>query len=58
MDTFTLKKLAGHEDLKTTLRYVHLNDEDVRAAMKKIAQSEHSADKAGSEAPSKSIANA
>jgi len=43
MDTFTLKKLAGHEDLKTTLRYVHLNDEDVRAAMKKIAQSEHSA---------------
>jgi integrase len=53
MDTFTLKKLAGHEDLKTTLRYVHLNDEDVRAAMKKIAQSEHRTHKAGSEAPSK-----
>jgi integrase len=35
MDTFTLMKLAGHADLKTTLRYVHLNDDDVRAAMEK-----------------------
>ncbi len=40
MDPFTLKKLAGHTDLNTTMRYVHLNDEDVRAAMEK-AQSGH-----------------
>lgn len=35
MDTFTLMKLAGHADLSTTLRYIHLNDEDVLAAMDK-----------------------
>jgi integrase len=35
MDPFTLKKLAGHTDLNTTMRYVHLNDADVRAAMEK-----------------------
>lgn len=35
MDPFTLKKLAGHADLNTTMRYVHPNDEDVRAAMEK-----------------------
>lgn len=40
MDPFTLKKLAGHTDLNTTMRYVHLNDDDVRAAMEK-AQSGH-----------------
>lgn len=36
LDPFTLKKLAGHTDLNTTMRYVHLNDEDVRAAMAKV----------------------
>ena len=44
MDPFTLKKLAGHTDLGTTIRYVHLNDDDVRAAMRKAqgwAQSVH-----------------
>jgi integrase len=40
MDPFTLKKLAGHTDLNTTMRYVHLNDDDVRAAMDK-AQGGH-----------------
>jgi integrase len=35
MDPFTLKKLAGHKDLSTTMRYVHMNDADVRAAMEK-----------------------
>jgi len=40
MDPFTLKKVAGHTDLSTTMRYVHLNDEDVRAAMQK-AQGGH-----------------
>ncbi len=45
MDAFTLKTLAGHADLNTTMRYVHLNDSDVRAAMEKAqirAQIEHS----------------
>ncbi len=40
MDPFTLKKLAGHADLNTTMRYVHMNDEDVREAMEK-AQGGH-----------------
>jgi integrase len=35
MDTFTLMKLAGHGDFSTTMRYVHLKDDDVRAAMEK-----------------------
>jgi integrase len=35
MDPFTLMKLAGHADLNTTMRYVHLNDDDVRAAMER-----------------------
>jgi integrase len=35
MDPFTLKTLAGHTDLNTTMRYVHLNDSDVRAEMEK-----------------------
>jgi integrase len=46
MDAFTLKTLAGHTDLNTTMRYVHLNDDDVRAAMEKAkrrAQTEHTA---------------
>jgi integrase len=51
MDAFTLKKLAGHTDLTTTMRYVHLNDSDVRAAMEKSPgwpQSEHSGENAPS----------
>jgi integrase len=40
MDPFTLKKPAGHADLNTTMRYVHLKDEDVRVAMEK-AQGGH-----------------
>jgi integrase len=40
MDPFTLKKLAGHSDLNTTMRYVHLDDEDVRTAMQR-AQGRH-----------------
>ena len=38
MDPFTLMKLAGHADLSTTLRYVHMNDDDVRAAMEKAGE--------------------
>ena len=28
-----VQRLAGHTDIGTTMRYVHLNDDDVRAAM-------------------------
>jgi len=28
LDPFTLKKLAGHESLETTMKYVHLNETD------------------------------
>jgi hypothetical protein len=38
MDPFTLMELAGHADLNTTKRYVHLNDEDVRDAMERAEQ--------------------
>ena len=31
----TLMKLARRADTSTTMRYVHLNDDDVRAAMAK-----------------------
>jgi integrase len=49
MNPFTLKKLAGHTDLNTTMWYVHLNDEDVRAAMERAEgghKSGHSAESA------------
>jgi integrase len=36
MDVWTLKRLAGHEDLKTTLRYIHMNSTDDRTAMEKV----------------------
>jgi hypothetical protein len=56
MDPFTLKKLAGHTDLNTTMRYVHPNDEDVRAAMEK-AQGGHSTDLTDSGKGGKSAAS-
>ena len=48
MDPFTLKKLAGHADLNTTMRYVHLNDDDVRAAMDKAPGGHKNGHKANS----------
>jgi integrase len=56
MDPFTLKKLAGHTDLNTTMRYVHLNDDDVRAAMEKARgghNSGHSAERGASQPEAK-----
>jgi integrase len=56
MDPFMLKKLAGHADLNTTMRYIHLNDADVLAAMERVqgghknghnANSEVSAERSG-----------
>jgi integrase len=40
LDPFTLKRLAGHESLETTMKYIHLNEADsearLREARKKI----------------------
>lgn len=38
-----VQKLAGHTSIATTMRYVHLNDQDVLAAMRKVedAKSRH-----------------
>jgi integrase len=36
MDPFTLHALAGHRDMKTTERYVHPSDADVRKAMERV----------------------
>jgi integrase len=33
-----VQKLAGHTNISTTMRYVHLNDEDVLVAMKKVEE--------------------
>jgi integrase len=33
LDAFTLKKLAGHESLSTTMKYVHLNERDSDARL-------------------------
>lgn len=38
MDPFTLQKLAGHRSLATTMRYVHLNDEDVSRKLKAVRE--------------------
>ena len=34
MDPYTLHKLAGHADMKTTLRYIHVSDEYIDAMVK------------------------
>ena len=31
LDPFTLKRLAGHESLETTMKYIHLNDAEFAA---------------------------
>jgi hypothetical protein len=33
LDPFTLKKLAGHESLETTMKYIHLNEADSEARL-------------------------
>jgi integrase len=33
MDPFTLKKLAGHARIETTMRYVHMNDDRARSIL-------------------------
>ena len=36
MDVFTLKKLAGHANISTTMRYVHMTDARSREALSKV----------------------
>jgi len=35
MDTFVLKKLAGHASLSTTQRYIHMNDSHTKSEMER-----------------------
>ncbi len=37
MDPFTLAYLAGHSDISITKRYVHPEDETIKAAMERAA---------------------
>jgi integrase len=36
MDVYRLQRLAGHEDISTTMRYVHMNDAGDREAMTRV----------------------
>jgi integrase len=36
MDVFTLKRLAGHSNISTTMRYVHMSGVQDRAALEKV----------------------
>jgi hypothetical protein len=36
MDVFTLKKLAGHARIETTMRYIHMNDTRARTTLEKV----------------------
>jgi integrase len=36
MDVFTLKKLAGHSRIETTMRYIHMNDARTRKRLEKL----------------------
>jgi integrase len=36
MDVFTLKRLAGHANIATTMRYVHMNDKTARTALERV----------------------
>ena len=37
-DIFALQKVLGHTDLKTLQRYVHVDEEHVREAMRKFEE--------------------
>ena len=38
MDPFALHKVAGHRDMKTTMRYVHPSDEHIREVIERIQE--------------------
>lgn len=37
-----VQKLLGHEEISTTIKYAHANDEDLRAGLESVAKSRHS----------------
>jgi len=41
MDPFTFHRVAGHADMKTTMRYVHPSDSDMDEAVTKARDAEH-----------------
>jgi integrase len=55
-----VQRLAGHTDISTTMRYVHLNDEDMRAAMAKEQEEHggHTSGHTGKEAQSTTVRKA
>jgi integrase len=40
MDPFTVHRVAGHADMKTTMRYVHPSDEDMDRALVKSREAQ------------------
>jgi integrase len=57
MDVWRLKKVAGHTDLSTTMRYVHMTDEDVREVVQSGHKFGHSDENGVSEEPWESALN-
>ena len=52
MDIFTLMKLAGHAEISTTRRYVHLNDDQARRSLERFWASQGKAEQSGAPEPS------
>ena len=40
MDPFALHVVAGHRDMKTTMRYVHPSDDHIRGVIEKVRQAQ------------------
>jgi integrase len=59
MDPFTFHRVAGHADMKTTMRYVHPNDADMDEAIVKAreAQGGHTSGHTGKTAVSETSSN-
>jgi hypothetical protein len=59
MDLFTLHRVAGHADMKTTMRYVHPSNEDMDEAVMKarLAQRGHTSGHTGEMNDSESSGN-
>ena len=52
-DLYTVSKLLGHKDIKTTMRYAHLAPDHVRSAVEKIDPNGHYMDTGGESAEEK-----
>lgn len=38
LDPFTLKDLAGHESLETTMKYIHLNEQETAERLQEVRE--------------------